>query len=78
MKNKRRTVLVLACTLALGMMFSFSACGKKENAENTGSNGKSTEMVENGITAEDGSKILIAYFTAAENSGVDAVSSASY
>ncbi len=28
-------------------------------------------------TAQSGSKILIAYFTAAENSGVDAVSSAS-
>lgn len=29
-------------------------------------------------TAQGGSKVLIAYFTAAENSGVDAVSSASY
>lgn len=29
-------------------------------------------------TAQDGSRILIAYFTAAENSGVDAVASASY
>lgn len=33
---------------------------------------------EGGDTAQDGSKILIAYFTAAENSGVDAVASASY
>lgn len=42
-------------------------------------------MAENGMeeealhdTAQGGSKILIAYFTVAENSGVDAVSSASY
>lgn len=33
---------------------------------------------ERGDTAQGSSKILIAYFTAAENSGVDAVSSASY
>lgn len=33
---------------------------------------------EGGDTAQSGSKVLIAYFTAAENSGVDAVASASY
>lgn len=33
---------------------------------------------EGGDAAQGGSKILIAYFTAAENSGVDAVASASY
>lgn len=33
---------------------------------------------ESGDTSQGGSKILIAYFTAAKNSGVDAVSSASY
>lgn len=40
---------------------------------------ETTDMAsEGGDTAQGGSKILIAYFTAAENSGVDAVSSASY
>ncbi len=38
-----------------------------------------TDMASEGDdTAQGGSKVLIAYFTAAENSGVDAVSSASY
>ena len=36
------------------------------------------EQEEGGNTASDGSHILIAYFTAAENSGVDAIASASY
>ncbi len=40
---------------------------------------ETTDMASEGDdTAQGGSKILIAYFTAAENSGVDAVSSASY
>lgn len=43
-----------------------------ESAENTDTTSKG------GDTAQSGSKVLIAYFTAAENSGVDAVASASY
>lgn len=47
-----------------------SADNKSDETTNTAS--------EDDGTAQNGSKILIAYFTAAENSGVDAVSSASY
>ena len=37
-----------------------------------------SEQVESSNAGSDGSNILIAYFTAAENSGVDAIASASY
>lgn len=52
-----------------------------EPAENRTDNklDETTDIASEGDgTAQGGSKILIAYFTAAENSGVDAVSSASY
>ena len=52
-----------------------------ESAENSTNDepSETTDMAYEGDdTAQGGSKILIAYFTAAENSGVDAVSSASY
>lgn len=83
---KRIFSLILSTALAL----SLAACGngdetvqtteKQVQSENTTANlqnenteNPATEISENGDT-----KILIAYFTAAENSGVDAVSSASY
>lgn len=43
----------------------------------TDTDGTQTAQVEEENSKENASKILIAYFTAAENSGVDAVSSAS-
>lgn len=43
----------------------------------TDTDGTQTAQVEEENSKENTSKILIAYFTAAENSGVDAVSSAS-
>lgn len=47
------------------------------NKEPVTADGQSSVMTENDITAGE-SRVLIVYFTAAENSGVDAVSSASY
>ena len=62
--KKKYAALFLTATLAA----SLTACGAGENPD-SGSAGESTDS---------GSRILIAYFTAAENSGVDAEASASY
>lgn len=58
---------ILSCLLAAVMVFSLAACGKTDNTQDTQPE-----------TKQESSKILIAYFTAAENSGVDAIASASY
>lgn len=83
---KRIFSLILSAALAL----SFAACGNSEEtvqttkeqvqSENTTANlpNESTENPAAEISENGDTKILIAYFTAAENSGVDAVSSASY
>lgn len=87
-KEKLSTlVLVAALTISL------SACGTSDNIENgqaegqTANSGESQEtLIEENNASEEtegagataGSNILIAYFTAAENSGVDAEASASY
>lgn len=85
--KKKYAALVLSAVLAV----SLSACGTAGEAETEQSTvqtevaQESTESeTEEGQTEDgqqasgQGSRILIAYFTAAENSGVDAVSSASY
>lgn len=77
----------IALLLAAAVTFSLAACGTDRNdaSENQGSGQENSapqneedvsEASASSQTAEG--KILIAYFTAAENSGVDAVSSASY
>ena len=64
---------VLAVLLAVVLVLSLSACGNADS-----NNGESNPSAQSQtISAGDG-KILIAYFTAAENSGVDAIASASY
>ena len=74
------------------LAMSLSACGNSDTggantntsapqtqAENTSAeNNSQSENNANSENESSGSNILIAYFTAAENSGVDAVSSASY
>ena len=62
--KKKYAALFLTAALAA----SLTACGAGENPD-SGSAGENTDS---------GSRILIAYFTAAENSGVDAEASASY
>lgn len=59
---------MLAAAAAMALILSLSACG----ASDSGGGGGETISV-----PTDSDKILIAYFTAAENSGVDAVASAS-
>ena len=74
----------IAGLLALVMMLALAACGKADAAEDESTAApQPTEAAQAANeTAETsgaagGGNILIAYFTAAENSGVDAVSSAS-
>ncbi len=74
----------IAGLLALVMVLALTACGKAAAAENAPTAApQSTEAAQaaDGTAEEnsatDGGNILVAYFTAAENSGVDAVSSAS-
>ena len=87
--RKRVFTLFLAGILAI----SLAACGNTNsdgNAQDISSEAPQTSGQENGMqpntsdqvessnAGSDGSNILIAYFTAAENSGVDAIASASY
>lgn len=81
--KKKALAVALAAVLAL----FFSACGNPngtDSAQNspepssgTPASEGNTETAGSGSEAQSGN-ILIAYFTAAENSGVDAVASASY
>ena len=86
----KRIIAILAAALTL----SLTACSKTDSnsTENTNSDPHGSENSANSTDSsaeqgelsaasdnnESGSNILIAYFTAAENSGVDAVASASY
>ena len=67
---------VLAGVLAAGLALSLTACGNGGNAQN--SQAGTTGQQSAAEIDSDGDNVLIAYFTAAENSGVDAISSASY
>lgn len=72
-----------AALMTAALAVSLSACGAEESAD-SGSAGSSPAVEEEASqsaeagTQTGGGKILIAYFTAAENSGVDAEASASY
>ena len=77
---------ILILTAAFTLVLSLGACGAG-NAESTAQTettaadaDQDTETAGENTDSQgtDGSRILIAYFTAAENSGVDAVASASY
>ncbi len=77
----------LCLMLSLAVLMSLAACGGSSGqAESTEPSAQETAAPDSGSdenaarseTGTDGGRILIAYFTAAENSGVDAVSSASY
>lgn len=75
---KRKIAFVLAAALMLGL----TACGAANNADNTSHSSAQTESsqaaesVDNTAATETG-KVLIVYFAVAENSNVDAISSAS-
>ncbi len=67
---------ILAALLSASLIFSLSACSAS-SGEGQQSASQSADAPAQTAQAGDG-KILIAYFTAAENSGVDAIASASY
>lgn len=67
MMKHNHVTRMLSCLLAGAFVFSFAACGKTDDTPDTQPDAR-----------QESGKILIAYFTAAENSGVDAVASASY
>lgn len=67
---RKRLLLII---LVVVLVFSFCACSNSNVPADSASNGQADTAVK--TNAEN---ILIAYFTAAENSGVDAVASASY
>jgi len=71
---KRLTVFLLSFALLL----SFTACAAEENPQTEATTEPAASTQEQaGQQSTSDAKILIAYFTAAENSDVDAVSSAS-
>ena len=77
--KKRIYLFLLSCA----MLFSVTACGSNQESSATKDVAQSETSIEDANTGKvdeenlEESKILIAYFTAAENSDVDAVSSAS-
>lgn len=71
----------LAFALILSLSFTVTACGgNKSSSSNSDSNNKSnsSNSKESQAQVKADGNVLVAYFTAAENSGVDAVASASY
>lgn len=72
-------VFVAMLVLAVGVVAYGSSdhSDKQEESESTATQEEDASETRSEDTAEKDSNILIAYFTAAENSGVDAVSSAS-
>lgn len=84
MMKRELVTRILSCLLAVAMIVTLAACGRADDTKNTQTenNDKSEETTDTASgdsdAAQGGGKILITYFTAAENSGVDAVSSASY
>lgn len=67
MMKRELIARILSCLLVVTMIVTLAACDRADDTKNA----QTEEKQESG-------KILIAYFTATENSGVDAVSSASY
>ncbi len=78
MRNRKRMQRLLAAGLSASLALSLSACGGSETAAQD-NNTASAPSGENTDTAQpaDYGNILIAYFTADENTEPDAVSSAS-
>lgn len=89
MNNRKYMSRAFSFLMIVVMLFSLAACGKAENTQNKTEQENSRQVAEpsdsstekaasDNVSDNSDVKILIAYFTAAENSGVDAISSASY
>lgn len=70
---------ILCVILSVAMLLTLAACGNSEAAapQTEATQGADSTEAQNSVQTASDAKILIAYFTAAENSDVDAVSSAS-
>ena len=70
---------ILCVLLSVAMLLTLAACGNSEAAapQTDAAQGADSTEAQNSVQTASDAKILIAYFTAAENSDVDAVSSAS-
>lgn len=89
MKNRKHMPRAFSFLLIAVMLFTLTSCGKADDTQNKTEQGNRQQIAEasdgstentasSNISDNSDAKILIAYFTAAENSGVDAISSASY
>lgn len=68
----------LAFALLLSLSFTVTACGGNKSSGSSNNSSNSSNSKENQAQVKTDGNVLVAYFTAAENSGVDAVASASY
>lgn len=68
----------LAFALILSLSFTVTACGGNKSSGSNNNRSNSGNSKENQAQEKADGNVLVAYFTAAENSGVDAVASASY
>lgn len=82
MEDQRMMKKKIAFVLATALMLGLTACGAANSSDNTSHSSAQTESsqaaesADNTVAAETG-KVLIVYFAVAENSNVDAISSAS-
>ena len=84
----RKWISIMTAGVLAASLLAGCGSGKGENSTGNASEEQRAQTAESGTEnmenteeetgTDDNGKILIAYFTAAENSGVDAVSSASY
>lgn len=73
-----RRFLAFALLLSLSLSFTVTACGGNKSSGSSNNSSNSSNSKENRAQVKTDGNVLVAYFTAAENSGVDAVASASY
>lgn len=86
--NRKHMFRAFSFLLIAVMLFTLASCGKADDTQNKteqgrqqiaeASDGSTENTASSNVSDNSDAKILIAYFTAAENSGVDAISSASY
>lgn len=79
MKKQKNNLFrgLLFTVVGASMLLTLAACGDNENANTASPTSSQTTDGNDGTVGQSNGKILIAYFTAAENSEVDVIASAS-
>lgn len=79
MKKQKNNLFrgLLFVVLGASILLNLATCGNNENANTASPTPSQTIDGNDGTVGQNSGKILIAYFTAAENSDVDAIASAS-